>query len=265
MNIPTTYPKGTKFVLSARVSTKNQLNSNLKSSSSKDETSLSLEHQLEGGRNWISSVEGVLLQEFVDVDTGGKRDREGISNAIKLCHEKSATLVVSDLSRFSRGGLSVVVEMERLKIDFIEYTSPYDSQVMKEIKLTLARQELRDIKTRIKRSKDQIQSYIDRDGFYVTKKGDTVYKQGQEKYLNPKKAALRSAEVRRNKALTDPNNILATGYIISLRKNGETFDSIAKTLNKGGYQTSRGNQFSKTQVKILFDRSLTLESNFQNT
>ena len=79
-----------------------------------------------------------------------------------------------------------------------------------------------------------------------------------KKLGNPKnltyEAQKQGAEAMKNKALNNENNRKATALIVSLRETGKSYAKIAQQLNDNGFKTSRGYNFSASQVLILYDR-----------
>ena len=63
--------------------------------------------------------------------------------------------------------------------------------------------------------------------------------------------------MRRAKALNDPANKMATAYILALKKADAsmTMKAITSELNKSGFKTSRGNNFSEMAAARLYKRS----------
>ena len=87
------------------------------------------------------SSNGELKGEFQDIESGASESRTGMTQAISVCKEFGATLVVKELSRISRGGYKFRQELESNNINFIECSSPHDPEVVKGIKLELAKEE----------------------------------------------------------------------------------------------------------------------------
>ncbi len=80
-----------KFVSYLRVSTKKQGNSGL-----------GLEAQREAVATYLNGGSWELVAELVEVESGGKTDRPKLEEAIALCRNLGATLVVAKLDRLAR-------------------------------------------------------------------------------------------------------------------------------------------------------------------
>jgi DNA invertase Pin-like site-specific DNA recombinase len=211
---------------------------------------LGLDSQKNAIKNYASLVGGELIAEFTDVESGTKRERKGLMKAIDAAQEHGAVLVVKKLDRLSRGGYRIMSELEERGIVFIECDSPNDSQLVKEIKLSLARDEAKKISERTKAALDVIKERIGRDGYHTTLTGKVVKGLGSPSNLTYS-ACLKSVEVRRNKALSNPDNRKAAAMINHLHNSGMSYYNISLELTKYGFKTSRGNNFSDTQVRKI--------------
>lgn len=229
-----------KYIAYYRVSTKEQ-----------GDSGLGLSAQKKAVNNYINSVDGELISEYRDVESGSKRKRDGLQKAINDAYTNGAILVVKQLDRLSRGGLAIIVEMENLGIKFIESDSPSDSDLMKEIKLSLSRDELRKVSRRTKSSLSAINDNIERDGFHISKSGRKITSLGNTSNFLDGKGVIKSAEVRKRKALNNSDNKKAYAFISVLKDNGLTSYKISKQLNEAGFLTSRGNNFSPAAVDKL--------------
>lgn len=196
---------------------------------------------------------GFLLSEYSDVESGSSESRIGIEKAIEDCKRNNATLLVKELSRITRGGFKYRQMLEQLNINYIEVNSPHDPELVKEIKFSLAKEERNKIRQRTKDALNQIKLNLSRGKEHISKAGNVITSLGKPENLTDK-ARLKSIEVRKRKALLDPNNVKAGNYIIALRELGKTYKQIADKLNKEGFKTSRGNKFSDVQVMKLFKR-----------
>lgn len=230
-----------EFVAYYRVSTKEQGVSGLGIQSQKDSV-----------RDYIKSVDGILLEEFTDIESGGNVDREGLNDAINLCEDSGAVLVVKKLDRLSRDGFEVSTKLEKKNIRFIECASPHDNALIKNIKLAMAKEEKEVIGKRIVDSMAVIRDNIKRDGYHISKAGNKITSLGKPENLGGEIAMNRSIAVRKKRALTNPNNIRARAVITLLYDAGRSFYWITKFLNDNMFRTSKNNKFSQVQVKSLY-------------
>ena len=230
-----------KYVAYYRVSTEDQGKSGLGIASQKDYV-----------HNFITS-NGYLLMEFQDIETGKNDSREGIQRAMLYCKKHQATLVAYDISRISRGGYTMMAELENNGIDFIEAVSPYDSNFSKGIKFIVGKEEADRISRNTKKALGVIQDKLEKEGSYMTKAGRVITKLGSPVPIS-RNAVEASAKLRTKRAISNPDNIKAGAFIIALKKGGNSFYSIAKLLKASGFKTSRDNDFSQVQVKRLYNR-----------
>lgn len=215
---------------------------------------LGVASQKQSVRSFITSVEGNLVEEFQDIESGTSDTRQGILAAIKKAKETGSIVVVKELSRITRSdGHQIEYLFEQAGVQFIEASSPYDPQLIKVIKLEMAKDEGRKIRQRTKDALAQIKKIIAEEGSYTTKEGKVIYSLGTPNNLS-KEAVKRSVEVRKQKAMNNPNNVKAGALVVLLRNNGVSYPQIAKELNEKGFKTSRGSEFTRVQAQRLYSR-----------
>lgn len=222
---------------------------------SKDEqgkSGLGLSAQRQSVRNYTDNA-GILLEEYEDVYTGKTLDREGLFDAIEACKRYGATLVVKEESRLSREGWGILMMLDKENVDYITAEAPEDTVFVKEIKLTVAKEERRRISERTKSALEQIKKEIANKGFYTTKKGKVIYTLGNSENLG-KKAVKLSVETRKKKALNNENNLIAIKWIKKGLKDGKSYYAILKEMQSYGLKTSAGKNFTSTnQIKRLYE------------
>lgn len=230
------------FVAYYRVSTKKQ-----------GESGLGLQSQQDRVRSYIESVNGTLIKEFMEVESGGNTQRKYLTEAIAMASKENATIVVKKMDRLSRDGFKVSTMLEELGIPYIDCESPNDTGFIKNIKLAIAKDEKEKIGERITSALGVIKDNIERDGYHISKKGNRITSLGNIDNLGGDMAIERSKAVRRAKALSNENNRKAKAVIKMMRGNGSTLQQIVDFLNGNGFKTSRGNDFSKVQVSNLLN------------
>lgn len=196
---------------------------------------------------------GALVGEYQDIESGASEMRQGMINAIKACQQHGAVLVVKELSRITRGGFKFRQMLDDANIEFIESSSPHDPEVVKDIKFSLAKEERNKVRSRTKAALAQIKDKISKGEVHVSKSGNIVTTLGNSKNLT-EYSRQRSIEVRKTKALKNPENVKAGAFIVALKESGKNFSQITDSLNNAGFVTSRGNKFSQTQTKRLYNR-----------
>lgn len=228
------------YVAYYRVSTEEQGNSGL-----------GLKAQATAVLGYISHA-GRLVGEFQDIESGASESRKGMIAAIEACKKNSATLVVKEMSRISRGGFKFRQILEDSDIDFIECSSPHDPEFVKDIKFSLAKDERKKIRQRTKDALAEIKFKIEKGETHISKSGNVVKSLGKPENLSQHSRDI-SIQVRMKKALENEDNVRAGAFIVALSSNNN-FKQITQKLNAAGFKTSRGNQFSEVQAKRLYNR-----------
>ncbi len=236
-----------KFVAYYRVSTERQ-----------GDSGLGLDAQKRAVRGYVESVNGKLLGEFEDVISGSVKDRPALNEAIAVARSKSGELVVKGLDRLSREGVSFAGRMKDLRLAYVDCESPNDDNLIKTIKLSMAEAELDKIRKRTKAAFASMDETIKRDGGYMSKAGNWMTELGRKdltKYCG-NRGAINSAKAKTKMAQENENNKKAIAMTVNLLKHGVSFTQILKSLNEGGFKTSRENDFKLKTLTILYDAHL---------
>jgi len=231
------------FIAYYRVSTKSQ-----------GDSGLGLESQRQDVNRYVSSINGEVIAEYTDIESGKSNSRKNLWRAVEHAAKINAILVVKKFDRLSRGGLEIMLRLEQLNVTFIESDSPHDNTLLKELKFSIAKDEVKKISERTKSALGVIKSKIDNGIPHTSKSGNVVTSLGTPKNLSPE-ARENSIKSRSLKAQNDADNIKAGALIVSLRNDAKkSFYAITKQLNTLGFKTSKGNEFSEVQTKRLYNR-----------
>lgn len=217
-----------KYIAYYRVSTKQQGNSGL-----------GLDAQKTMVRNYLKE-DDILIDQFEEVESGKNDNRPQLLKAIEKSKTESATLLIAKLDRLSRNA-GFIFLLKDSNVDFKCCDMPQADSVTIGIMAVLAQEERLLIS---KRTTDALQE--------LKAKGTKL---GNPKNLTPE-ARKMGSEAMRLKALQNDNNRKATALIVSLRNAGRSYNKIADELNKNGFKTSRGCEFTSSQTLILYDRFL---------
>ncbi len=95
------------FILYRRVSTVRQ-----------GQSGLGLESQEETVRRYVTGQHGVIVGEFVEVESGKNNDRPQLTLALQECRRQKATLVVAKLDRLSRNA-EFLLRLQNGNVDFV--------------------------------------------------------------------------------------------------------------------------------------------------
>lgn len=217
-------------------------------------TGLGLQAQRKAIQSYVNKTGGEILAEYQDIESGSKVDREGLNQAIRHALQSGASILVKKLDRLSRDGFKIVTQLKELGIPYLDVESPHDPTLIKNIKMALAMDEREKISERTRSALESIQDTLQEKGHYITKEGRRITSLGNPDTLGGALAIERSIATRRRKAANHPANQQATAIIRMMHNEGKTFSEITKFLNDNGFKTSRGNDFSQTQVTKLFKR-----------
>lgn len=230
--------QGRKYIAYLRASTEHQRDG------------IGLDVQNSAIERFISIHGGEVIEQVSEIVSGGAVHREGFDRALSLCKKHDAILLVHRIDRLSRAGFMTIAKLEEEGIPFIEADSPHDSEFSKNIKFLVAKEEKDKTRRRVTDALAQIKENIEKDGYHITKEGKRITSLGSPENLT-EIARERSKKVRKAKALANKNNRQAYAMASRLRKSGMSYGKIAEELNKGGFETSRGNSFYAIQVSNL--------------
>lgn len=213
-----------KYIAYYRVSTKRQ-----------GESGLGLEAQRQAVQGFVSP--DLIDKEFVEVETGtNKKHRPILQEALELCKQHDATLIIAKLDRLTRN-VAFVSSLIDSKVKFQAVDNPHATELTIHILSAVAQDEAKRISKRIK------------DALAVKKEQLAVRgkKLGTPQNLT-EEAKLRGIESIKRKASMNLNNKRALAFVRGLNYKEMKLREIATLLNDNGFKTSRGKEFSTTQV-----------------
>jgi DNA invertase Pin-like site-specific DNA recombinase len=191
---------------------------------------LGIEAQRSAVENYVRSVGGTLLEEYVEVESGGIRDRPVLVQSIARCREKRAVLVIAKLDRLARNVAFISTLMEN-GVEFIAVDAPYATKFFVHILAAFAEHERAMISERTKAA-------------LAAAKGRGVILGSNGSVLAAKH---KTAAVAHAAALREP----ITELIFSGR---DTLKQIADGLNEAGYLTREGAQWNPSAVHRVVRR-----------
>ncbi len=215
-----------KYIAYYRVSTKQQGNSGL-----------GLEVQKTMVRNYLKEND-ILIDQFEEVESGKNDNRPQLLKAIEKSKNEGATLLIAKLDRLSRSA-GFIFLLKDSNVDFKCVDMPEANSITIGIMAVLAQEERELISKRTTAALQELKA-----------KGIQLGNPGN---LTPE-ARQMGSEAMRLKALQNENNRKATALIVSLRNAGNSYGKIADELNKSGFKTSKGCEFTSSQVLVLYDR-----------
>ena len=218
----------TKYVAYLRVSTQKQ-----------GFSGLGLESQREIIQNYLCDI--TPISEFIEVESGRKNNRPKLKEALDLCRKTGATLIVAKLDRLARNVffLSSLLEND-VEIVFCDF--PQANKMVLHILAAISQYEAELIATRTRQA--------------LAAKKARGAKLGNPEHLLDKyeEALANSNRTNREKAKANPNNKRAVAFLKILAGQDMTLNQMAETLNKEGFVTSQGFQFTPSTVYKLIKR-----------
>lgn len=202
--------------------------------------SYGIEVQRQDIKRYVSNTDGILLNEFIEIETGtARKKRIEIYKALDVCKQTGATLIVGKLDRLARD-VAFTATLMNSGINFICCDNPHATRLTIHILAAVAEDEAIRIKTRIKA------------GLAIAKSKGVLlgsHKPGSKTFNDEARQA--SIATRKELALMNSNVKRASGYVCSLRSQGITFQAIADKLNAEGFQTARNKAFTAKAVQLI--------------
>jgi DNA invertase Pin-like site-specific DNA recombinase len=221
---------------------------------------ISLEAQRARMRKYVDSVNGELIGEFTDTDSGDKRNRKGIMQAVDMAKSTNATLVVDELDRCCRDQIMAwtlretkTENGERMEMFFLDFPFPMNDLVYGTI-VNFAAYFLQQNRRKTKKAVAYCIEEMNQNGGRVVKKNGNIQTSwgnsgfGEMGSLGGKI----SGEVRRANRENDPMWRMAANTAREMRRSGDSYEKIAATLNSTGLKTRRGKQWTKALIRTLF-------------
>lgn len=190
---------------------------------------MGLEAQRQAVRDYAQKVQGTILDEQVEVESGKRADRPVLTNAIQRCRETGATLLVAKLDRLSRN-LHFITTLQQSKVNFLAVDNPHATPFLIHILVAVAEYERTMISTRTKSALDAAK----RRG---VKLGNPVIQTAVAKSAESRRLTCREQYARLAPTIRD---LQSQGFI--------RLKDLANQLNARGIKTSRGCLFTPTQI-----------------
>ena len=182
-----------------------------------------VESYLNGG-NWK------LVGEFVEVESGKRKNRPQLNAALALCKKQKATLIIAKLDRLARN-LHFISGLMESRIEFLAVDNPTANRLTVQILAAVAEEEARAISSRTKAALASAKARGVILGKHGAKLGKANHKQ----------------------AMKTAHNLKAT--IEAIKAEGITaVREIATALNARSIATPQGKQWHSTSVHRLLKR-----------
>lgn len=177
---------------------------------------------------------GEVVGEFVEVESGRKKNRPELQKALALCRETGAELIIAKLDRLSRD-VRTIFELMDSGVKIKACDLPEFNTLTLGIFAAFAQYEAERIS---QRTADALQAKKKREGEW-------------RKSNLSKEARERAIATNRKKARENENNRRALALLASMEGRGITLQALADSLNEGGFRTARGKEFTPHAVRVL--------------
>ena len=214
-----------KFIAYFRVSTDKQ-----------GKSGLGLDAQRTAVMGYLNGGDWELIEEFTEVESGKKVDRKQLNAALAACKKHNATLIIAKLDRLARN-VEFVAGVMNSCVEFLAVDNPSANRLTVHILAAVAEHEREMISARTKAALAEAKA-----------KGTTLGNPA----LNEARAV--SSQVRTDKAEQYAGIALAVVREIQSAGVG-TVRGIAEALNKRGFKTSRGGDWTFKGVARLLERA----------
>lgn len=208
-----------KFVAYYRVSTAKQ-----------GQSGLGLEAQKSAVEKYLNGGDWSLIGEFVEIESGKRKNRPQLNAALALCKKSKATLIIAKLDRLARN-LHFISGLMEARIDFLAVDNPTANRLTVQILAAVAEEEARAISSRTKAALASAKA-----------RGVVLGKNGKDLGMANRRKAMNTARELK-------------GLISTLKTEGTTsIRDIASALNSRGVSTPQGKRWHATSVQRLLKR-----------
>jgi DNA invertase Pin-like site-specific DNA recombinase len=226
-----------KIISYIRVSTKAQ-----------GESGLGLEAQRTAVEGFARQHGATVIAEYREVETGKRKNRPELLNALAHCRRSKATLVVAKLDRLARNVAFTSTLMES-GVDFVCCDNPHANKLTIHILAAVAEHEAEAISQRTKAALAAAKAR----GIKLGSARPGHWDGREDRRLAGTKLAAKAAGEAHARAAAEAYADLVP-IVGKLRAKGWTLRQIADGLNRQGHTTRRGSRWSPTQVARVLGR-----------
>jgi DNA invertase Pin-like site-specific DNA recombinase len=216
-----------KFVSYIRVSTQKQ-----------GRSGLGLEAQRESISSYLNGGRWSLAGEFVEVESGKRKDRPELTKALSLCRLHRATLLVAKLDRLARNVAFISALMEA-GVKFVAVDLPQANELTVHVMAAMAQYEAKAIsdRTRVALAAAKARGAILGGRKVSAERWERISRKGRRE----------GTEKRSELASKWACDVLP--IIADIQQTGAaSLREIAAALNERGIETRRGGEWSAVQV-----------------
>lgn len=199
---------------------------------------LGLDAQKHAVSSFLSTHGGSILAEYIEVESGRKRDRTELLRAIHHARAAKATLIIAKLDRLARN-VSFTASLMESGLEFVACDMPHANRFTVHLMAALAEMEAEMISTRTKAALAEAK----RRG---VKLGNPRLDECRGKPDKARESHIYQSDMR---AMTH------LGFVVEAMKSGcQTLQAIGDYLSSRGVSGPRGGQWHPTSVKRLLAR-----------
>ncbi|WP_420418333.1 recombinase family protein [Pacificispira sp.] len=191
---------------------------------------LGLEAQRESVERYLSACGGDLLNSFIEVESGSKKQRPELESALAECRRKKATLIIAKLDRLARNVHFISGLMES-RVEFVAADNPHANRLMVHMLAAFAEHEREMISQRTKAALAAAKA-----------RGVQLGATGKDRARENKEVAKQQAE-----ELRPVIEELVSGGIVS-------FSALSRALNEKGIPSSKNGSWHPKTVSRLCNR-----------
>lgn len=225
------------YVAYLRVSTKKQ-----------GAAGLGMEAQRSAVAAHVKSCGGLLIREYVEVESGRRSDRQKLHEAISLTRRSKAILVVAKLDRLARNVAFLSALMES-QVEFCCCDIPHANRLTIHVMAAMAEHEREMISQRTKVAMAEARKRGSVFGSSRAGHWDGLEEERRRGALLGGAAAAKAHSRRADEAYRD-----VAPLALRLREDGKSLRQIARILNDEGIPTRGGRQWNASSVRNVVNR-----------
>lgn len=173
---------------------------------------------------------GVVVGEFIEVESRANSDRTELKNAILLAKKENAILIIAKLDRLTADSL-FLNQLLASDLQFICCDNKHATPMMLRMLAAISQDELERVSQRTSAALESIKQIIARQGYYITKGGKKITTLGNPSMQSKEYAKEAMKKVASNRIYT-PKNKIGVELIKSYALNGFSAKEIKQKLSE---------------------------------
>jgi len=189
----------------------------------------------------IRAYNGNVIERFVEVESGKRKDRPQLVKALEHCKLTGSTLIVAKLDRLARN-VQFISSLMESRVDFVCCDFPEASPLTLHIMAAVAEHEAKAISARTKVALAQAKA--------------RGVKLGNPNLTADGRVKGTAEGIKTIKEMADHFAERVVPTIKALQIQGMSLRGVAKEMEKLGVKTARGGKWTATAVKNVLEREL---------